>query len=642
MANPFDQFDAPAKANPFDQFDQPSAAAPTAGPAKGQGASTAENFGMGVLRGAKDAVDTGAQWLASGFDKIAGTNEGGRVKAMNEAGRAEFDQGYGDNTAASIGRVGGQIAATLPVGGALGVGAKAVGAARLGDALATGGMRAGKLAADAGLGARAANMATRVGGGAATGGATAALVDPDAAATGAAIGAALPPALAAAGKAGRVVGSVIAPFAPGGKDKIAGRALNQFAADPVAAREALRKAPDLVPGSLPTTAAVSGDAGLAGLQRTVVNRDPARAAEFAERASTQNDARTRALEAMAGNRGKIAAAEEARDGATAAMREGALKRAGQVPAGALLGRIDQMIAAPDNAGLLVQRGLRQFRKQIAGNLKDGTIDGRALYAIRKDLNDVVGGKLQGESGNLRHASGQLTAVRGLIDDAIEAASNRVPLSGARQVGPAGGEAAQDAITSGQAGPSWREYLRTYSEMSRPINEMEALDKVLKRVQTGTMDTRGNAVLSAAKLNNILKNEGDELAKTLTPENLQILRNVQADLNAAVLASTAGKAVGSNTAQNIVANQMLSGVLGEKLAGTGVVGETVGRAVGFATKRASAAVEDRLGEAMLDPKTAALLMDLAQRPDLLQRLGQSRTAEVAVRSAPVAATNSGRN
>ena len=97
-------------------------------PTPGQGGGTVENIGMGLLRGAKDVVDTGAQLLASGFDKLARTKEGEKVRQMNEAGKAEFEKGYGGSTAASLGRVGGQVLTTLPVGGVLGAGARAAGA----------------------------------------------------------------------------------------------------------------------------------------------------------------------------------------------------------------------------------------------------------------------------------------------------------------------------------------------------------------------------------------------------------------------------------------------------------------------------------------------------------------------------------
>lgn len=598
--------------------------APVAGQPRGGALQTVGNLAAGAVRGAGSIGATLLAPVDIAKDAIAGK---GLLLESNRARRQGIDDALGslgaqtDSTAYQVGKVGAEIAGTLGVGGALakpvqalanaGIAARAT--APIANALSTGGLRAGNLAQNASLGARTADLGARVAGGAAAGGTSAALVDPESAAVGAGIGAALPPGLAAAGRAGRIVGSVVAPFTRGGVERVVGRALNEFASDPAAAQAALRAAPEVVPGSMPTAAAAAGDVGLAGLQRAVINRSPALSSELAERASTQNDARTRVIEAIAGNPGKIATAQEARDVATAAMRESALNSAGNVPAGGILGSLEQMIAAPGNAGLITQSALRRVRDQIAGNTVDGAINSRALYAVRKDLNDILGGRLQGESGNLRQASGQLIDARGVLDDAMEAAAQR-----------------------GGANTSWRGYLNQYSQMSRPIEQMEILEDVLKRIQTGSMDTRGALNMSSAKLNNILKNEGAELKKKLTPDQLQTLRNVQADLNASTLANTAGKAVGSNTVQNLGSDQFLSEVLGPGLGGSGLARDTLGRVAGFAARRANTAIEERLGEALLEPQTAALLMDLAQRPDLLQRIGQSQAASIGARAIPAIA------
>lgn len=162
----------------------------------------------GFGRGAKDVLDTGAQWLSSGFDKIAGTKEGERVRAMNEQGKSEFKKDYGDSTAASLGRVGGNIAATWPVGGILGAGVRGLGGAAgasrylepLAQAVSTGGMRAAGMGGLPGLGVRAA-------GGAIAGGATAGLVDPESAKTGAVVGALLPGGVLLAQKGGQLLKS---------------------------------------------------------------------------------------------------------------------------------------------------------------------------------------------------------------------------------------------------------------------------------------------------------------------------------------------------------------------------------------------------------------------------------------------------
>lgn len=159
-----------------------------------------KNFGMGAARGVKDVIDTGAQLLSSGFDKIAGTKEGERVRVLNEAGTNKFKQQYGDSTAASVGRVGGNVLATLPVGGVLGAGAKVAGASpALVNSLTTSGFRAG-------ASTPARNLLTRTVGGGITGGASAGLVNAEDATTGAAIGAALPGLLGSAGKVGAAIG----------------------------------------------------------------------------------------------------------------------------------------------------------------------------------------------------------------------------------------------------------------------------------------------------------------------------------------------------------------------------------------------------------------------------------------------------
>lgn len=609
-------------------------------PVKGQGGGVAENIGAGLVRGAKDVIDTGAQWLASGFDKIAGTNEGARVQAMNEAGKAEFDKGYGGSTAASVGRVGGQVLATLPVGGALGAGVRAVGAAGgvapgvlvpLGEAIGSGG-----------LAARGAGMATRAAGGAISGGVQAGLANPEDAGTGAAIGAAVPLVGRVIGSAGKALGGIARPFYAGGQDQIVGKALREFATDPTAARGALENVAEVIPGSAPTTAMAAGDIGLAGLSRTLQATNPAYAAELAARQTAQNAARTAALEDVAGNTGKMSLAKMARDQATGSIREAVLDRAGNVPVEGLLSQLDGMLANPNNAGQLAQQALGQFRNRIGAlAAQDGKVNARALYAIRKDIGDVLGGKLQGEAGNLRYASGQLNGVKGLIDDAIDTASRRTTLSTSREVGALGqGVGPQTGgITTDAAQPSWQQYLQTYAQQSRPINQMEKLSGVLSTVQTGTVDAQGNAILSAAKLNNLLKNQGADLEKVLAPDQMALLRNLQADLNASQLASNAGRAVGSNTVQNMASGDLLRSVVGRGLSGAPATQSLAQRALNVVYGGANQQIQERLGEALLDPARAAQLLQQPAGP--ISRSLASAPLSLAARAAPVALTGPGR-
>lgn len=626
-----------------------------------EGRSDLKTAAMGAARGVKDVIDTGAELLATGYDRIMGTDkpgvsslvtgqksgEGGRVRRMNEAGKAEFAQEYGDSGLASAARVGGNIAATYPIGGALGAGAKAVGLNRLGNALASGGMTTGANVAP-NLLARAVDMGTRMAGGAGTGYVAAGLIDPEAANTGAMVGALMPPTVALAGKAGDVVASVVRPFTRKGQERIAGDALRQFSTNPQAAQN-LRQAAPVVDGSMPTAVMAAGDEGLAGLSRTLQSVDPRYAAELSTRAAANNAARTTALEGVAGNTGKLALAKEARDAATGPMRETVLDAAGKLPAKSVLESLDKLLSKPDNAGKISQQALNSIKNQIAGvpNMhgkrvgglvdESGLVDARALYAIRKDINDTLSGKLQGEAGNLRFASGQLLEVKKAIDEAIDQASRAVQLSSGRALMPAGANiqrAGVAPIPNAGPRPTWQGYLDEYTQRSIPINQMEKLDEVLKAVSTGTVDQSGNAILSAAKLNNLLRNQGADLQKVLAPEQIDLLRRLAADLNASQLAANAGKAVGSNTVQNIAGANVLQQVLGNRLGGSAPAQSVAARLLQLPYGASNRMIQDKLGNALLNPQEAARLMATPEANALMRAL--SAGGELPYRAAPALA------
>lgn len=372
------------------------------------------------------------------------------------------------------------------------------------------------------------------------------------------------------------------------------------------------------------------------------NGSPEFAAELTNRTTSQNAARTAALEGIAGTPGSIATAKASRNAATDAMRESVLSRAGDIDATGLLSGIDNLLADPNNAGKISQQALSQIRNQIAGAVGDGgTINARALYAIRKDINDVMSGKLQGEAGNLRYASGQLNSVKGMFDDAIDQASRRMQPSSSTDMVPFKATPATEA-QAGMTGagnqpmPSWREYLNTYTEQSKPINQMEILQDVFRRMQSGATDTSGNLVLSPSKLNQILKNEGADLAKKLTPEQLQTLRNVSADMNASQLAMNAGKATGSNTVQNIAQDQLLQQLLGQAVGSSMPARTVLGNVMRIPYSRANQEIQQQIGNALLDPQEAARLLEMASTPNKLARIaGRGKSA---ARALPVVAAD----
>lgn len=166
-------------------------------------AATGGRASIGAARGIKDVIDTGAGYLS----RLGGADEQASVQAMNQQGKEDFEQTYGDSTAANMGRVAGNVVATIPLTNALGAGAVASGLPRLGNAIASGGMSTGaKLAPGA---SKVADMAIRMGGGALAGGTSAGAVDPASAGTGALIGATLPPVTKGLGMAGSALARTV-------------------------------------------------------------------------------------------------------------------------------------------------------------------------------------------------------------------------------------------------------------------------------------------------------------------------------------------------------------------------------------------------------------------------------------------------
>lgn len=320
MANPFDKFDT---INPFDRFDAPQQAANDRGMI-GTALDKTRAFSVGLGRGVKDVIDTGADFAS----RLGGADENARIKAMNKAGVADFESNYGDSTTASVGRFGGNVAATMPVGGILAkgamMGAKAAPtiAPMIANSLRTGGMSTGAPAATAFSLAGAKNAAIRVGGGAVSGGAMAGLINPEDAGTGALIGGTLPGAVKMAGESGKLLKEyAINPlFRP---SKTAINKLVQDAGGIEPARLAIDraiKAGKTMSGESYTLGQAGKNAGLASTERA---RSAVKPENFQPIYQAQRDARLNAMQ-------KIGMDDVALDNAIAARSSNARSAYGAV------------------------------------------------------------------------------------------------------------------------------------------------------------------------------------------------------------------------------------------------------------------------------------------------------------------------
>lgn len=169
---------------------------------------TLGNVALGALKGASDIGAT----LLTPVDWAL--NKTGLSDMTNDQRRASLAQFFQENAdpeslAFKGGALSTQIAGTAGVGGTLAKGAALIpGVAKtaIPSALASGGFRLGKPAATT-LAGKAGNLALRTAGGAAVGGTSAALVNPEDAATGALLGGALPGGAQLAHGATKLVGA---------------------------------------------------------------------------------------------------------------------------------------------------------------------------------------------------------------------------------------------------------------------------------------------------------------------------------------------------------------------------------------------------------------------------------------------------
>ena len=551
----------------------PSGAPPRPGDAK-KGAPdywnspVANPVGEALVRGARDIIDRPAAWLAG---MVGGEQERARVEELNRQGAQEFAESKIPYLSEGL-RLGGQMAVAGPLVRTIGAGI-GVAAPQLGRAVSAFGSRA----ADAGMG-------TRMAGGAIAGGATAGLVDPTVSSVlgGAAIGGALPPVADAASRAGGAVADFVRPFTESGREKIAGTVLRKSAESADDAVRNLRGAREVVPGSAPTSAAASGDFGVASTLNAVQDRVPEVGAAARRAADTRNAARVAFGQQIGGTDASVANAKALRDAVTEPTRTAALRGANAIDAKSLTDPIDKLLANPQMQGETTQAALNRVRGSVARITDDaGRVDPRALYEVRKDINLLMMGKMEGEAANLQFARKQLASLKKLIDNRIDAAS---------------------------ASPgAWKGYLSEYAGRSKEINQSELFQDVLRRSGAGTVDSAGNPMLYASKLNSILRNEGSELAKNLSADQMSALRRLASDMSAEQLAASASRSATLNSVTNRLGNtnQAIDTALGF-LPGGGMLSRTAN----WAQSGNKEAVMGLLGDAVLSPEMAAYLMQQA--------------------------------
>ena len=386
--------------------------------------------------------------------------------------------------------------------------------------------------------------------------------------------------------------AIAEPFYKKGQEAITGRLMKSFSNNPDEAVKNLATAGPLVKGSQPTVAEVSKDAGLAQLQRSAQTTNPKFAGELTDRALDQNSARIAAMHEITKYGGNLDEALTRRAEAGAKLYEKAF---------------GQQIVVDKSIKTLTERpsfqeALKRAQRiaEEEGNPIKNMFDQEAKFASTRALHYVKMG------------------FDDLINDAPQAGIGKTELNAIK--------ATRGKLLDwmSENNPSYKTARVRFEKMSRPINREEVSREIVSRATRNQMpNVRGETTLFPDAFARTLKDEGGavvkattgragkELPDVMTPEQMDILRNIRGDLSRNVTARDAGRSVGSNTAQNLAGQNLIRQFLGPLGVPESITGSTaasqVARGPGLFMKAGESGIQDTLSEALLDPKYGAELL-----------------------------------
>lgn len=316
------------------------------------------------------------------------------------------------------------------------------------------------------------------------------------------IGAAGGAVVPAAGMALKAAKGAVEPLYEGGRNQIVGRAMRGAAgggADD--AIRAMQGATELVPGSLPTAGQVSGNGGIAAMERSARAIDPA---SYATRDLDQNAARVAALRGIAGDEAERAQFQGVRE----LMTELPYKQAtsAKVPLTISDRKISEIMQRPslESAWQDAEKMARE-----AGNTavtSKGEMTGESLHYLKMALDQKIADAKPGSPGQ-RLLMGTRDDLRGWMEKAI---------------------------------PEYKVAREGYAQWSKPLNQMDIGQHLLDKLQPALSDfgqntsQRGQAYAQAirsapATIKSASGSRATDLADIMSSSQMNILENVGKDL-----------------------------------------------------------------------------------------------------------------
>lgn len=444
--------------------------------------------------------------------------------------------------------------------------------------------------------------------------------------------------------------ALVEPFTQSGRDKIAGRVLNRFAADADAVANATGGASPT--GALPTLAEATRDRGIAQLQDALTTVDPQIGNRITARLAENNAARVNALNSLAGDSAKRSAAEVARETATAPLYHAATAKKIEI--------------TPELSALLKRPSVQKALGRAAALAKE---DGRTF-----DLASVSSG-----AGHSHGAPRPVEAPTGIVD---EAGNILVQLTGASSPKKVSGQTLQDLKmgmdallkdpTSGIAGaeanavkatrdalvnameqsiPEFGAARTGYASLSKPINGMDVGEFIANKATSNTTNLAGNPRMQANALLGMLRdepallkratgrNELKSLSQVFEPDQINLLKAVAGETDRAAAVASAGNGPGSATAQRMASQNILRQLVGptglpESWAESALANTVIGKPFNLVYGGvAEPKIQQVLADALLEPDVAKSVMQAAARDGI--RLPNNALTRLLSHSARVA-------
>lgn len=300
----------------------------------------------------------------------------------------------------------------------------------------------------------------------------------------------------------------------------------------------MRGAPELVPGSVPTSAQVAGSPGLVQIEKTLAN-DPRYKEQFVTRQIENNSARLEAINRVAGEPGALEAAKANRDEVAKNLYGWAFDHTPEVTPW-VKGQITQLTRRP-----AIQEAMKEARtlaKNEGIKFTDATsIQG--LHYTKKALDDQIGAAMRAGSNN---------EARILIETRDKLLTLMDNMS-----------------------PTYAQARQEFAQLSKPINTMEAGRAIAEKVSSGALDASGKPIVTLPGFRSAYASALKNAEFGINPEAQAMLDGIQADLQRSTISSSI-RAAGSDTAFNLQA----PGWLGRRIYGKDFEGPmTTGKIIG---------------------------------------------------------------